>query len=117
MRRVAVWALNVMENWETEVQENPWRFRRSGGNWSESHTCSLENSCSCYNNYSIPNLLTFRDVHILSNLGLSREPLINLALLCGSDYTEGIRGVGPVVAMEILAEFPGEGQEGLAKLK
>ncbi|CAN3372974.1 hypothetical protein DIURU_002864 [Diutina rugosa] len=38
-------------------------------------------------------------------LGLSRDKLIELALLLGSDYTEGIKGVGPVLAVEILAEF------------
>ncbi|XP_056005914.1 DNA excision repair protein ERCC-5-like isoform X3 [Ostrea edulis] len=43
---------------------------------------------------------------IQSQLGLSREILINIALLCGCDYTEGIPGVGPVTAMEILSEFP-----------
>lgn len=36
---------------------------------------------------------------------LSRKKLIQLAFLLGSDYTEGIAGVGPVAAMEILAEF------------
>ncbi|KAJ1307245.1 hypothetical protein OPQ81_001358 [Rhizoctonia solani] len=41
-------------------------------------------------------------------LGLDRETLISLAYLLGSDYTEGLPGVGPVVAMEILKEFPGE---------
>lgn len=40
-------------------------------------------------------------------LGLDREKLIRLAYLLGSDYTEGLSGVGPVVAMELLAEFPG----------
>ncbi|CDK26179.1 unnamed protein product [Kuraishia capsulata CBS 1993] len=39
------------------------------------------------------------------DLGLTREKLIQLALLLGSDYTEGIKGVGIVTAMEILAEF------------
>lgn len=46
-------------------------------------------------------------------LGLNREQLINIALLCGSDYTEGIQGVGSVRALEIMAEFPGDGVEGL----
>ena len=45
--------------------------------------------------------------------GVSRSELINLALLCGSDYTEGIQGVGPVRALEIMAEFPGDGLDGL----
>ncbi len=38
-------------------------------------------------------------------LGLSREQLIQMALLVGSDYTVGIEGIGPVTAMEILAYF------------
>lgn len=40
-------------------------------------------------------------------LSLSREQLISLAQLLGSDYTEGLSGVGPVTAVEILSEFPG----------
>lgn len=42
-------------------------------------------------------------------LGLDRDKLIRLAYLLGSDYTEGLPGVGPVVAMELLNEFQGEG--------
>ena len=38
-----------------------------------------------------------------------RDKLVCLALLTGSDYTEGVETVGPITAMEILAEFPGEG--------
>jgi DNA excision repair protein ERCC-5 len=41
-------------------------------------------------------------------LSLSREQLISLAHLLGSDYTEGLPGVGPVTALEILSEFPGK---------
>ena len=48
---------------------------------------------------------------------LDREKLINLALMCGSDYTPGVQGVGPVTAMEVLAEFSGPGIEPLQKLK
>ncbi|TFK21192.1 PIN domain-like protein [Coprinopsis marcescibilis] len=48
-------------------------------------------------------------------LGLDRDTLVQLAYLLGSDYTEGISGVGPVVAMELLKEFPGK--EGLWRFK
>ncbi|KKA29164.1 hypothetical protein TD95_004031 [Thielaviopsis punctulata] len=48
-------------------------------------------------------------------LSLDREALISLAQLLGSDYTEGLPGVGPVTAMEILSEFPGK--DGLAHFK
>ncbi|KAG5820787.1 hypothetical protein H9Q74_008663 [Fusarium xylarioides] len=45
---------------------------------------------------------------IEKELSLSREQLISLAHLLGSDYTEGLPGVGPVTAVEILSEFPGK---------
>ncbi|ETI29158.1 hypothetical protein G647_01611 [Cladophialophora carrionii CBS 160.54] len=36
---------------------------------------------------------------------LTREKLVRFAHLLGSDYTEGIPGVGPVTALEILTDF------------
>ncbi|KAI1282834.1 hypothetical protein F5Y07DRAFT_351057 [Xylaria sp. FL0933] len=48
-------------------------------------------------------------------LSLSREQLISIAQLLGSDYTEGLPGVGPVTAVEILSEFPG--RDGLNKFR
>jgi DNA excision repair protein ERCC-5 len=48
-------------------------------------------------------------------LGLERDTLIRLAYLLGSDYVEGLPGIGPVVAMELLKEFPGI--DGLHKFK
>ncbi|XP_031180047.1 DNA repair protein complementing XP-G cells homolog isoform X1 [Sander lucioperca] len=50
-----------------------------------------------------------------SQLGLDRTKLINLAYLLGSDYTEGVPGVGYVTGMEILNEFPGPGLEPLSQ--
>jgi len=38
---------------------------------------------------------------------LHRKKLISFAHLLGSDYTEGIPGIGPVTALEILTEFSG----------
>ncbi|EGF84058.1 hypothetical protein BATDEDRAFT_2594, partial [Batrachochytrium dendrobatidis JAM81] len=38
-------------------------------------------------------------------LGLSREKLILLAYLLGSDYTPGLVGIGPVTSVEILNEW------------
>uniref|UniRef100_A0A3Q3WZ46 XPG-I domain-containing protein n=1 Tax=Mola mola TaxID=94237 RepID=A0A3Q3WZ46_MOLML len=46
---------------------------------------------------------------------LDRTKLINLAYLLGSDYTEGVVGVGYVTGMEILNEFPGPGMEPLTQ--
>ena len=43
--------------------------------------------------------------------------MVLMALLTGSDYTEGITDVGPVTAMEILAEFPGTGVAPLNEFK
>lgn len=43
--------------------------------------------------------------------------MIQLALLVGSDYTNGLAGVGPVTALEILASFPCEGEDILRGLR
>lgn len=49
------------------------------------------------------------------DLSLSRQQLISLAHLLGSDYTEGLPGVGPVTAVEIISEFPGK--DGLGEFR
>ncbi|KAI9512070.1 hypothetical protein F5148DRAFT_125581 [Russula earlei] len=41
-------------------------------------------------------------------LSIDRTKLVQLAYLLGSDYVEGLPGVGLVVAMELLKEFPGD---------
>lgn len=50
----------------------------------------------------------FLSPDLIRELGLDRGTLVRLAYLLGSDYTEGLAGVGPVVAMELVKEFPGE---------
>ena len=50
----------------------------------------------------------FLSSDLVRELGLDRGTLIRLAHLLGSDYTDGLAGVGPVVAMELVKEFPGE---------
>ncbi|XP_067842805.1 DNA excision repair protein ERCC-5 [Heptranchias perlo] len=55
----------------------------------------------------------YQYIHIHNQLGLDRTKLINLAYFLGSDYTEGIPGVGYVTAMELLNEFLGPGLEPL----
>ncbi|XP_038715642.1 DNA repair protein UVH3 isoform X2 [Tripterygium wilfordii] len=45
---------------------------------------------------------------IEKELGLTREKLIRMALLLGSDYTEGISGIGIVNAIEVINAFPEE---------
>lgn len=52
------------------------------------------------------NYVEFYDYQsIKQNLGLDRDTMIELAQLLGSDYTNGIKGMGPVSSMEVLAEF------------
>ncbi|RAL46874.1 hypothetical protein DM860_005153 [Cuscuta australis] len=52
---------------------------------------------------------------IENELGLDREKLIRMALLLGSDYTEGVSGIGIVNAIEVVNAFPGE--DGLRKFR
>jgi DNA excision repair protein ERCC-5 len=40
-----------------------------------------------------------------SGFGLTRKRLISIAQLLGSDYTEGLPGIGPVTAVEMISEF------------
>jgi 5'-3' exonuclease len=44
----------------------------------------------------------YRMDDVARELGMSREQLVALALLLGSDYTEGVAGVGVVNAVEIV---------------
>ena len=52
----------------------------------------------------------FVECYLTSDLekeyALHRQKLISFAHLLGSDYTEGIPGIGPVTALEIITEFP-----------
>ena len=40
----------------------------------------------------------------LDRHGLTREQLVDAALLCGTDFNEGIRGIGPATAVDLLRE-------------
>ena len=55
------------------------------------------------------NQAKFVECYLTSDLekefDLTRQKLIQVAHLLGSDYTEGLPGVGPVTALEILSEF------------
>ncbi|XP_038673877.1 DNA repair protein complementing XP-G cells homolog [Scyliorhinus canicula] len=59
----------------------------------------------------------YQYIHLHNQLGLDRTKLINLAYFLGSDYTEGIPGVGYVTAMELLNEFLGPGLEPLIHIR
>ncbi|KAF7186300.1 DNA repair protein rad13 [Pseudocercospora fuligena] len=55
------------------------------------------------------NQAKFVECYLTSDLekefDLTREKLISIAQLLGSDYTEGLHGVGAVTALEIISEF------------
>jgi DNA excision repair protein ERCC-5 len=42
-----------------------------------------------------------------NKIGFDRNELISLALLLGCDFTEGVRGIGPVNASEIVRHYSG----------
>jgi 5'-3' exonuclease len=50
----------------------------------------------------------YRAADIATELGLNKDRLIKMALLLGSDYTEGVMGVGIVNAVEIVHAFEGD---------
>jgi DNA excision repair protein ERCC-5 len=58
----------------------------------------------------------YDSLSLLNCLGLNRERMIIMAILLGSDYTEGINGIGIVNALEILSAFP-NGMEGLEEFR
>ncbi|KAM7534291.1 hypothetical protein Aperf_G00000105906 [Anoplocephala perfoliata] len=52
---------------------------------------------------------------IEERLGLDRRQFIRLALLCGSDYTNGIDKIGPIKALEIISSLcPPSGSNGIS---
>ncbi|KAK3047327.1 DNA repair protein rad2 [Extremus antarcticus] len=56
------------------------------------------------------NQAKFVECYLTSDLekefDLTRDKMISVAQLLGSDYTEGLPGIGPVTALEIISEFP-----------
>jgi flap endonuclease-1 len=51
----------------------------------------------------IPELIDLNEV--LKNLNLSREQLVDLAILIGTDFNEGIPGVGPKKAYKLIKKY------------
>lgn len=41
---------------------------------------------------------------VLESLGIEKDPFVDLCILCGSDYTGSISGMGPVTALKYLLE-------------
>ncbi|KAJ3320627.1 DNA repair protein rad2 [Boothiomyces sp. JEL0866] len=53
----------------------------------------------------------------IKGLDLERHHLIQMALLLGSDYTPGIKGIGPVSSIEIITSWPSDDLSGLKEFK
>jgi flap endonuclease-1 len=52
----------------------------------------------------------------LSSLGISREQLVDMALLIGTDFNDGVRGIGPKKALGLIRKH-GSLEPALAELK
>ncbi|KAM0717295.1 hypothetical protein Q7P37_007147 [Cladosporium fusiforme] len=70
--------------------------------------CFLFGGTRIYKNFF--NQAKFVECYLASDFekefALTRQKMIDVAHLLGSDYTEGLPGVGPVTALEIIGEFP-----------
>lgn len=59
----------------------------------------------------------FKAEDLKQNMKLDRDRLIRFAYLVGSDYTVGLKGLGPVTSLEILREWDSYGIDGLIQFK
>lgn len=50
-----------------------------------------------------PELITLSQ--LLSHHGINRQQLVDLAILVGTDFNEGIRGIGPKTALKLVKEY------------
>ncbi len=62
----------------------------------------------------VPELLELEDV--LAELEISREQLVDLGVLMGTDFNEGVKGIGPKKALKLVKEF-GSGAEAISTKK
>jgi flap endonuclease-1 len=51
----------------------------------------------------IPELIELRE--LLNALGVTREQLVDLAILVGTDFNSGIRGVGPKTGLKLIKKY------------
>jgi len=51
----------------------------------------------------VPELVVLDDV--LSGLGITREQLVDMSILIGTDFNEGVRGIGPKKGLKLIREF------------
>jgi len=59
----------------------------------------------------IPELIELRE--LLNACGITREQLVDLAILVGTDFNKGVRGVGPKTALKLIKKY--ENLEGLPR--
>ena len=59
----------------------------------------------------------FNMADLFSKMKLKRHHLIQLAYLLGSDYTPGLKGIGPVSGVEIVTNWASEDLSGLSNFK
>ncbi|MBI4144370.1 flap endonuclease-1 [Candidatus Woesearchaeota archaeon] len=52
-----------------------------------------------------PEIISLKDT--LDSLGITQEQLICLAMLVGTDYSEGVKGIGPKKALALVKKYPG----------
>lgn len=50
-----------------------------------------------------PELISLKEV--LKELGISKEQLIDIAILVGTDFNEGVRGIGPKKALKLIKQY------------
>jgi flap endonuclease-1 len=61
----------------------------------------------------LPSQNTFRTItpevidlpHMLETLAITREQLVDLAMLVGTDFNEGVKGIGPKKALALIREY------------
>src|SRR3989440_12078856 len=46
----------------------------------------------------------------LALLGISREQLVDLAILVGTDFNQGVKGIGPKTALKLVREYNSRGK-------
>jgi len=52
-----------------------------------------------------PEMITLED--FLSKIGITREQLIDVAILIGTDFNEGVKGIGPKTALKLVKKHGG----------
>jgi flap endonuclease-1 len=62
----------------------------------------------------VPEILKLGDV--LSTLGITREQLVDIGVLMGTDFNDGVKGIGPKKGLKLIKEF-GSGEAAIKEKK